>query len=109
MWSNSLGLKIFQPNIFERRSNFEGTPLVDVYLPYPPFIIENSAGVLNGVSIEIVQKLQRALDFSTVHKKPSDDLWTGRNDNGKHRHFRAEAKETVFLSCLFQKTYFLVL
>ena len=98
IWSLSSGLKIHEPNMFERRSNFGGISLTNIFLPYPPFLIENSSDVLDGVSVEIVKMLQMALNFSTVYMKPSDGLWGGRNDNGKEyvNIFSTRKKEKVF-------------
>ena len=82
-WGPHTGLSFSKTNLLERRSDFQGIPIIDIKLPYPPFIYETAEGHRQGLTVEIMSFLEAALNFKTVHMVPNDGVWDGKYDNGK--------------------------
>ena len=79
---------VFEPILWERRSNLENILLVDVLMAYPPFtyVVHNNKTERlesTGLTADIRENLRSILNFTVTIVKPSDGVWGTIEENGE--------------------------
>ncbi len=62
-WSERNGLEVMETEMWERRSNLHGIPLLGSYFRFPPMAFKDKAGKVMGIVPDIVHAIQRATNF----------------------------------------------
>lgn len=66
-WTATNGLRILEPNMWERRSNLRGIELVNIMLEWAPFNIEGSNNTWNGILADLASILSNATNFKVLN------------------------------------------
>ena len=70
-------------HIWERRKNLMGAILLNMHMDYEPLHYFSKDGEYKGAMLEMLQALEKALNFTTKFVEPSDGSWGGNAENGK--------------------------